>query len=182
MGKNVYTDAQLSFSKSCLFDALIRLLEEKELYEINVLELTETAGVSRSTFYRNYRQISDIIVEFLGEQPMGRPIDMEPGEYTLEELVEGYYDYFLANKHFFEVLHKRNLMHYFLDTAEQTFSGPFRPLIELYGFRTKYQLSGFIGMMYKVTCDWIAGGMKETKEEMTEIGSDLITAFHFEKE
>ena len=117
MGQNAYTQAQLSFSKSCLFDALVDLLEEKDLYQIGITELTEKAGVSRTTFYRNYNQISDIIVEFLHERPMGWTTDITPDKYSAYDVTAGYFDYLIANKKFFQTLYKRNLLHYLLETT-----------------------------------------------------------------
>ena len=44
-------------TKKKLYDALIRLLQEKDLREITVRELTELAGISRGTFYFHYTDI-----------------------------------------------------------------------------------------------------------------------------
>lgn len=44
-----------------LTEALFNLLEEKELEEITVTELIKEAGVCRSSFYRNYLTVDDIL-------------------------------------------------------------------------------------------------------------------------
>ena len=44
-------------------EALISLLEEKDLEYISVKEICEKAGVNRSTFYLHYDTIADLIVE-----------------------------------------------------------------------------------------------------------------------
>lgn len=44
-------------------EALIALLEEKDLEYITVKELCERAGVNRSTFYLHYETISDLVNE-----------------------------------------------------------------------------------------------------------------------
>lgn len=49
------------FSTAFLFDeALIYLLEKKELEYITVKEICDKAGVNRSTFYLRYESIEDI--------------------------------------------------------------------------------------------------------------------------
>lgn len=179
MGKNSFTEARLSFSKSCLFQALVRLLEDHELYEISISELTSLAGVSRSTFYRNYHQVSDIIVEFLDAQPMGFPISITPEEYSAHDVVEGYFDYLIENRVFFNLLYKRNLFHYLLDEMNKVFHGEWLGFVNAFGFSSKYEVSSFIGLVYNVTADWIAGGMQETRDEMIAISTNLITSFHF---
>ncbi len=178
MGQNSYTQKQLSFSKNCLFDALVGLLEEKELYEISVTDLTQRAGISRSTFYRNYKTPEDIITEFLDSMPMGFPKTIRVEEYTAFQVVEHYFDYLLANRKFFSILQKRNLFHYMLEELDRTFAyGPFEPYVHKFGFHSKYEVSMFIGGVYKVTYDWIAGGMQESREQMIDISTRLITSF-----
>lgn len=177
MGSNNYTQAQLSFTKNCLFDALLELLQTKELSEITVRELTNEAGVSRSSFYRNYNQISDIIVEFLDEKPMGWSKDITPEQYSAYEVTAGYFDYLLANKNFFLTLYKRNLLYFLLDEINKVFRTIFLPFVEDFGFHSKYEVSCFIGTVYQVTYDWIAGGMTEDRDEMVELSTKLITPF-----
>lgn len=180
MGQNAYTQAQLSFTKSCLFDALVELLQEKELYQIGITELTKKAGVSRTSFYRNYEQISDIIIEFLHERPMGWTTDITPEEYSAYDVTAGYFDYLIANKKFFQTLYKRNLLHYLLEETHEVFFGVFKPFVEAFGFHEPYQISCFVGTVYQVTYDWIAGGMKESRDDMIDLSAKIITSFHFE--
>ncbi len=47
-------------------EALLALLEEKDLEYITVKELCHRAGVNRSTFYLHYETISDLVNETLG--------------------------------------------------------------------------------------------------------------------
>lgn len=56
---NAKGDANRSvrMTKQRLYQALIQLLQEKELREITVRELTELAGISRGTFYFHYADI-----------------------------------------------------------------------------------------------------------------------------
>ena len=46
-------------------EALILLLEKKDLEYITVKEICEKAGVNRSTFYLHYETISDLLNETL---------------------------------------------------------------------------------------------------------------------
>lgn len=54
-----------SFAKLCLTQALFQLLERKPMESITVSELIERAGVSRSSFYRNYLNMNAILEEYL---------------------------------------------------------------------------------------------------------------------
>ena len=47
------TNHSKQFSRDCMVQALIQLLQTKSLSNITISELTERAGVSRMTYYRN---------------------------------------------------------------------------------------------------------------------------------
>ena len=40
--------------KECMADALLRAMKEKSFEKITVTEITEAAGVNRSTWFRNF--------------------------------------------------------------------------------------------------------------------------------
>ena len=47
--------------RECIQTALIRLMKQKELNDITITELTKAAGVSRTTYYRNYYDKEDVL-------------------------------------------------------------------------------------------------------------------------
>lgn len=47
-------------ARECIVEAMIKLIYEKPLSAITISELTERAGVSRMTFYRNYGSKEDV--------------------------------------------------------------------------------------------------------------------------
>ena len=54
-----------SLTREWMQQALLRLLKTKELSKITVTELTQTAGVARVTFYRNYNDMADVLLDYL---------------------------------------------------------------------------------------------------------------------
>ena len=50
-------------------EALIALLEKKDLEYITVKEICEKAGVNRSTFYLHYESIADLVNEAMERMP-----------------------------------------------------------------------------------------------------------------
>ena len=54
------SDRRVRRTKTLLIQSLTRLLMEKELRDISVLELTELADVNRGTFYLHYKDIYDL--------------------------------------------------------------------------------------------------------------------------
>lgn len=54
-------------SKRMLKDALLSLLKEKRLMDVTVKELCERSGINRSTFYRHYDNVSDLLDEVIDD-------------------------------------------------------------------------------------------------------------------
>ncbi|MCD8131767.1 MAG: TetR/AcrR family transcriptional regulator [Lachnospiraceae bacterium] len=58
MGRNSLTTEYL---KDCMADALIKLLKERSIDKITVQQITETAGVGRATWFRNFSNKNEAI-------------------------------------------------------------------------------------------------------------------------
>ena len=177
MASNAYTQQKLAFSKNCLFDALIRLMQQKDISKITISELTELSGISRSTFYRNYDSIEGIVKDFIFDKPMGFDWEMQRTDHTPHELVEMYFDYLLENKTLFLLMEKQGLLHHLLEVQDFVFKGAFRPILNDLGFEEEYEISAFVGIVYMVTQDWIKGGMKEDRAQMVELSTKIITSY-----
>ena len=54
-------------ARECMVTALMQLLKEKPLSAVSVSELTEKAGVSRMTYYRNYQSKEEIFTVYLDD-------------------------------------------------------------------------------------------------------------------
>lgn len=48
-------------TRKCFEEAFLELYAQKPLDQISVMALTEKAGYSRATFYRNYYSISNVL-------------------------------------------------------------------------------------------------------------------------
>lgn len=58
MGGNVKTTM---FLKECLADALIKLLHQKPLEKITILEIAENVVVGRTTYFRNFTTKNEML-------------------------------------------------------------------------------------------------------------------------
>lgn len=56
-----------AFVKECIQTALINLIREKQYDEISITDIVKEAGVSRSSYYRNFNS-KDCILDFLLER------------------------------------------------------------------------------------------------------------------
>ena len=122
--------------------AFVSLLKEKELKDISVSELCESAEVNRSTFYENYTDVfalanaySEKIEKQIADQPH------TDGEFAW------IFDYIKANADVFEIYFKLGISKKSAD------------------YKTLFFRNG----VYAVAKMWFEGGCKEPTEQMGEI-------------
>lgn len=60
-------DRRIERTKDLLKQALLSLLAAQDMKDISVTEITETANVGRSTFYRYYRDVEDLVKQVEAE-------------------------------------------------------------------------------------------------------------------
>lgn len=51
------------FSKECIFNALMSLMEQKQFERISITEIAQKAGVSRNAVYRDFSKKEDILTD-----------------------------------------------------------------------------------------------------------------------
>ena len=65
MQKSSKHSRQVQRTKSWIFDALMLLMDEMPYSKISVSDISEKAGIARTTFYHNYDEKDDVLFEYL---------------------------------------------------------------------------------------------------------------------
>lgn len=86
--KNDYIDRRIVKSKRAMKDAVLSLMQDKDINEISISEVVRFADLNRGTFYKHYQYPEDILKEILNE--------------VIAELVESFREPY-KNKTVFEV-------------------------------------------------------------------------------
>lgn len=142
--------------------ALLTLLAQKPLHEISIRELCDTAGVGRTSFYRNFETKEDILTahirrlfhEWSGEWK-------ENPELPPDQTIYNVFSHFEANCDFYSLLSERRLVYLLKDI-----------ILELCGFRPEQEVvaaysSAYVAFfLYGWIEVWFRRGMKETAEEL----------------
>ena len=181
--KDTTTDRRVRKTKKMLRQALTKLLLEKDIKDISVMELTEFADINRGTFYLHYKDIYDLY------------------EQIENELLDKFKNIF--DKHFHEK-HRQILFPIVLEAFEflaknadiclvilsSGDTGFLTKLIELgkpkkkeewreflgemdeeyYEYYYSYITSGCVGLLRT----WFTGGMKESPKKMAELAGKMI--------
>lgn len=145
-----------------LTDALLALLSEKSLGEISISELCETAGVGRTSFYRNFETKEDILKRhmetlfqvWINEWKSDSKLSIDQSIYQVFAHLE-------ANREFYGLLHNRGLTYLLKDI-----------LLDMCGFDPKQEViaayaSSYVAFfLYGWIEVWLRRGMKETAAEL----------------
>ena len=163
-----------------MFLALKQLLQQKNLQDITISELVREAGVSRTTFYRNYHSLADIVEDYLTKYPFGAssPESYDPGLFDLRARLRDSFESLWKDRALIYGLLNSGLELLLYRNYEALIKGLCRQRAFEIGFRTEYELSAFVGMYFSICYDWIRGGMKEPIEEMVETSYAIIHAFY----
>jgi AcrR family transcriptional regulator len=70
---------QVQRTKGWIFEAIMRLMDEKPYHKISVRDITEKAGIARQTFYRSYDGKDDAVFEYLSNTLKTEALKIENG-------------------------------------------------------------------------------------------------------
>lgn len=169
-----------SFTKEILFMALCKLIEQKSFDQISIKELSQEAGISRTTFYRNYHDIEDILLDYYREHPFGAlSLDSyRPENFNLRNCLHDSFEDLKEHNALWKNLLDSGKDYIFFRVYDETIKTTCKNRAFDLGFRSAYELSALVGIYYSICRDWIIGGMQESVNEMTDISYGLIHTFY----
>ena len=156
-----------------LTDALAALLAEKAIGSISICELCDAAGVSRTSFYRNFETKEDILRAHIARLFQGWmwAWEKEPG-LPLDQLVYQVFSHLEANRDFYSLLNRQGLTYLLKDI-----------LLELCGFNPEQEMAAAYSSAYAAFFlygwieVWFRRGMRETAAELAAgLGSGADSA------
>ena len=158
--------------KKCIVDSLLLLMNEKDFDEITITEICNKAGVSRMTYYRNYYNKDDIIIEYLKD--IAEDFKKESHswalkkEYTNKNVIRFLFAYFEKYSYFVKTLRKANLYGLLQECLNNYLENETK-MIKKDNPYEKYHVYSYAGALFNVYMKWIDNGMKESVDEMAEI-------------
>lgn len=177
------------FNTASLFDeALIFLLEQKDIEYVTVKEICEKAGVNRSTFYLHYESIDDLLDEAL-KYTVDKLIihfNKSPKEFieklntsSKEELIlinEGYLKPYLEfiknNKKIFMAAFRNPAVMKTTDAYLGLEKYIFDPILEKYNvpnYKRKYMLKFYISGIMAIVKEWAMNNCEDSIDSVVNI-------------
>ncbi|WP_411347025.1 TetR/AcrR family transcriptional regulator [Paenibacillus sp. WLX2291] len=154
-----------TYVKKQITNAFIELLKQNEFSNISISDITNEAQVSRNSFYRNYIEKEDILLNYIHSLLQEwRILDNREENQTNEKMYGSLFAHLKANSDFYILLKNKNLFHLFLKEFLAIFgSKPDQDNLSAY-------IVSFIAYgTYGWIEEWIARGMQESAESMTTL-------------
>jgi AcrR family transcriptional regulator len=181
--RNSTVDRRVSKTKRLLNQALVKLLMEKDLKNVTVLELTEAADVNRGTFYLHYKDIYDLydqiendVLNKFNSLITKHMNQSRPGiAYTA---VADAFKFLHENADACRVILRINgnfFLSKLIDMLKPTAIKGWKTILgkeneEFYDYYYSFITSGCVGMMRA----WFDGGMKEPPEKVAKLAEQLM--------
>lgn len=153
-------------AKQYLAEAFFRLMEKTDYRSITVNRLITTAGVSRSSFYRNYYDMTDIVDEFY-KNTISEIYSRHPmSESTMLSVLPEIFKELKGYRKQFEILKRQGLLDRMSPYVYET---TLKQINNMGVFNNRYQPHFFTGAAFALIKAWIEFGFEETEEEITNI-------------
>ena len=150
--------------KEAIALALIQIMKNKLFSDITILEIVNKAGVSRSSFYRNFDDKEDVISYYIDYSP-----------HHLETFLIEKFTLIKENKAFFLALKKNKILHLLYQQANKN------TIKNIYSYNlnenNRYQSAFFSSASIGVIIEWIQNDLVESEEDMAHIYIDLLYGY-----
>lgn len=158
-------ELQSEFSKKCIAEALLDLMKKKDFDKITNKNITDKAGLSHITIYRNFKSKDEIIKYYLdlitNEFIKTKKVNYNPDNF--KEYLIVLFTHLREKKEICDVLYKANLIYLIKDEFDKIFYSKATNIVEQYNYC-------FIsGGLYNVFYNWLIYGCKETPNEIANM-------------
>lgn len=187
---NNQTDMRKTRSKQYMIDALLSLMQTKDLEKISINDITKKAQVSRSTFYAQFEDKYYFVNQIIDETMDALLKEILPSSTkntnNLEEESHNYYqkhfEFIYKNSYIFKTMLGKHGTPVFRQKFEECARTTYRyVLLEFHDnkklkvpieYFIEYIISAHIGL----TIQWIQNGLKESPAFMSQLLTELT--FH----
>lgn len=157
-------------SKDKIVESLCELMKDNAFEEIQVKEITETAKVNRSTYYRNFNSKEDII-KYKLENIMDEYIEEfeSQDDKSKQNYIYTILSTFLNHEDFFKTIHAQNQSY----ILQKVLLDYFKTNLNLEDREKLYESYYHIGGIYNFTICWIENDMEDDIEYLSEIAAKI---------
>ena len=156
-----------------IFNGLHQLMKEKEFAKITVSELVNKAQIGRTTFYRNFDAIEDVIVYKLNDhfKKLSEYLKEQENK-NIEYYIKPFLEYWESNAYMIEMLIESKQISILNKEFEKLMESFVVKNPRIYEFNMEYKdyiISIRGSVIISLLIQWIKRGKKETPEMLTDM-------------
>lgn len=166
-------------SKLWMEEALLKLMHTENYQEITIQEITDHAGLSRRTFYRNYSSKDEILEDYFYKiWQEYRLLLLQQINLSLPNIARVFFTLMQKHKDFLLLANRNQLIPLFVAKVDELLPPAFD---EVKGKNTplskesiQYALTFSTGGFMRILIRWLNDNAQKTPEEMAAILEDFI--------
>lgn len=172
------------FTRMCIGEAVISLIQEKDFNEIKISDIVAKAGVSRMTYYHYYDSKTEILRDYLQEivaiysRKVGIISSADSQKQTKDTGTFQSYTHILLSLLFFDqyasfflTLTNAGLYSIIIDAINDFMTTEILPTYD----GSAYELYYYSGALLNTFIRWESNGKKESAEEIARIISSFVS-------
>lgn len=171
-------------SKLWMENALLKLMHTENYHEITIQEITDNAGLSRRTFYRNYSSKDEIIAgrfyKIWSEYEM---LVRQQEDLALPSIAKIFFTVMKKHYEFISLVNRHHLLPILLSKVDELLPSLFN---EMKGSKMpfskeniQYALTFSTGGFMHIIVLWLNDNAEKSPEEMSEAMKDIISIFNY---
>jgi AcrR family transcriptional regulator len=169
MSKRKYTST--ANLKDYISESLMLLMRKKGFEDISIGEITDRAGVNRSSYYRNFNSKEEVIKHYFNKIIYEFIEKIKDGKgMALNEYLVRMFTHFYQYKKELLLLYKNKLSHLILDALTETFTVIRKQQAFEDMFKTYYHTGG----IYNCFLLWFSDEMRVSPEKMAELSCGIL--------
>ena len=159
--------------KESVTTALIRMMQKKHMNDIQIKDLVKVAGVSRSSFYRNFESKEDVLIKYAKKisETLAKRLEDYPS--PKDFLIERYRGV-KKEKDFFKALNKSNMIYSIYVSIEGNMVNGVLDSEKMSDTEKIYQTARIVGGTVGTITEWINRDFKESEEELANMFKDIV--------
>lgn len=162
--------SQSDISKKYIADALILLMKKNDYNKITNKDITDKAGLSHITIYRNFKNKDEILKYYVdtvtNDFIQKNNVNYNPNNF--KDYLISLFTHLKAHEDIGILLYKANCLHFIKDEFDKIFHNKAKDKKEQYNY---YFISGGL---YNVYYNWLVNGCMETPEEIADMFMDFF--------
>lgn len=171
-------------SKRWMENTLLKLMQTENYQEITIQEITDNAGLSRRTFYRNYSSKDEIIEGYFYKIWLEyTSLILQQRDLSLPNIARVFFTVMKNHLDFLSLVNRHQLLPLLLAKVDEllppTFDvvkGEYMPFSKQ---RIQYALAFSTGGFMRILIRWLNDSEQKSPEEMAVIVEDIISFFQY---